>query len=223
MATIGTILIQAANQAGNLSGGGQPSQAGMGAGGGEGVRDLRHQKLMEKQGEESNKRGENAPKFWTAAFKKMGIQMGLAGILKQSQIFTSTIGSLFQIFGAFVDVILAPFVPMFIPMIRWLARQLPTVAKAAQWTADKIYKGISSVWNFLFSGKIWKNVGGWIKDLVTGIWDKLSDPLGTVTDFVTGFGGKIMDWIIDPIKAGMKWLWNNSLAGWKVGMGWYHD
>jgi len=123
-ATIGTILIQAANQAGGITGSGAPTVAGMGAGGGEGVKDLKHQKVVEGGIKDQNEANTQAPKFWTAAFKKMGIQMGLAGILKQSQIFTSTIGSLFQIFGAFVDVILAPFVPMFIPMIRWLARQL---------------------------------------------------------------------------------------------------
>ena len=36
-----------------------------------------------------------------------GINIGIAAILKQSQIFTGTIGSLFQILGAFIDIILA--------------------------------------------------------------------------------------------------------------------
>jgi len=110
MATIGTILIQAANQAGGITGSGAPTVAGMGAGGGEGVKDLKHQKVVEGGIKDQNEANTQAPKFWTAAFKKMGIQMGLAGILKQSQIFTSTIGSLFQIFGAFVDVILAKYI-----------------------------------------------------------------------------------------------------------------
>lgn len=56
---------------------------------------------------------------------KVGIKFNLAAILKQSQIFTSTLGSLFQIFGAAADIFLAAFMPILIPAIRWLAGQLP--------------------------------------------------------------------------------------------------
>ena len=106
MATIGTILIQAANQAGGITGGGAPSIAGMG--GGTSSDDLKEQKRLTEYAKKNEDNNKQTPKFWTAAFKKMGIQMGLAGILKQSQIFTSSVGAIFQIFGAFVDVILAP-------------------------------------------------------------------------------------------------------------------
>jgi len=215
MATIGTILIQAANQAGSITGPNAPSIAGGGSSGD----DLRSQKKREEFEKKNLEQGEKAPKFWTAAFKKMGIQMGLAGILKQSQIFTSTIGSIFQIFGAFVDVILAPFVPLFIPAIRWLARQLPTVAKAAQWTADKLAKGVSAVWNFLTNGKMWSNVGNFFKDMASAVWDKIGPVLEPIGEVFKTIGSKISEWILQPIKDGMQWLWNNSLGGWKVSIG----
>jgi hypothetical protein len=201
MATIGTILIQAANQATSMSGGGMPSAPGTG---GDATSDLKHQKTVEAQGAQANAQADKAPKFWTAAFKKMGIQMGLAGILKQSQIFTSTIGSIFQIFGAFVDVILAPFVPMFIPAIRWMARQLPTVAKAAQSAADGIQKTVKAVWGWFFGGAFKSNV----KELFTGAigtikeafsWLTSNPFVNWVTEMGTGLKKGVKDWYADVL------------------------
>jgi len=77
MATIGTILIQASNQIGGITGGGSPSMVGVGDSTPSG--DLRSQKKREDFEKKNLEQGEKAPKFWTAAFKKMGIQMGLAG------------------------------------------------------------------------------------------------------------------------------------------------
>lgn len=217
MATIGTILIQASNQAGNLSGGGQPSMPG--AGGGDASRDKRAEDEMRKQLKTQTEQGEKAPKFWTAAFKKMGIQMGLSGILKQSQIFTSTVGSLFQLLGAFVDVILAPFVPMFIPAMRWLARQLPGVAKAAQWTADKISKGVGAAFGWI--KKIFTT--GFIKDMAVAVWENVSDAAKGVFDFFKDIGTNIKTHLIDPvwesIRGGLEKAWNGTLGGQKVGFG----
>ena len=49
MATIGTILIQAANASGSITGPNAPSSVGIGAGGGSSASDdLRHQKKMEE-------------------------------------------------------------------------------------------------------------------------------------------------------------------------------
>jgi len=60
-----------------------------------------------------------------------GINIGIAAILKQSQIFTGTIGTLFQILGAFVDVILASFMPIIVPALMLLAKMIPYIRKAA--------------------------------------------------------------------------------------------
>jgi len=60
-----------------------------------------------------------------------GINIGIAAILKQSQIFTGTIGTLFQILGAFIDVILASFMPIIVPALMLLAKMIPYIRKAA--------------------------------------------------------------------------------------------
>ena len=44
--------------------------------------------------------------------QRLGIQLTLAGILKQSSIFTGVLGSLFQILGAFADTFLMAFFPL---------------------------------------------------------------------------------------------------------------
>ena len=69
---------------------------------------------------------------------KVGIKFNLAAILKQSQIFTSTLGSLFQIFGAVADIILAAFMPILVPVLRWIASQLPEIKIAVDKTVGTI-------------------------------------------------------------------------------------
>ena len=62
----------------------------------------------------------------------LGINIGIASILKQSQIFTGTLGTIFQILGALVDVILAPFLPIIVPAIKMMAENIPEIRKKAQ-------------------------------------------------------------------------------------------
>jgi len=62
----------------------------------------------------------------------LGIKLGTASILKQSQVFTGFVGTIFQLMGAMVDVILAPFLPVLIPAIRKMAELIPYMAKYAQ-------------------------------------------------------------------------------------------
>ena len=98
-----------------------------------------------------------------------GINIGIAAILKQSQIFTGTIGTLFQILGAFIDVILAAFMPIIVPALQLLARMIPYIRKAAENIVGKTIE---------FGTKIWRMISG-IGDLIP---QRLKD----------WFGGKFM-------------------------------
>jgi len=51
------------------------------------------------------------PSGWKKIGKTLGISLGFATLLKQSQAFTSTLGILFQMAGAIADVMLAPALP----------------------------------------------------------------------------------------------------------------
>lgn len=63
---------------------------------------------------------------------RLGIQFSLASILKQSQIFTGILGSVFQIFGAMVDVFLAPLMPFFIRTLRGMVNLIPYVQEKGE-------------------------------------------------------------------------------------------
>jgi len=62
MATIGTILIQAANQAGGITGGGAPSIAGMG--GGTSSDDLKEQKRLTEYAKKACRHSQTIPDFY---------------------------------------------------------------------------------------------------------------------------------------------------------------
>ena len=88
----------------------------------------------------------------------LGIQVGIAALLKQSQIFTGVVGTIFQLIGALVDVILAPFLPIIVPAIRLMASFIPKVAA--------------------FSRKIYEVVEPWIAKL-EGAFEKLPGDFGS--------------------------------------------
>jgi len=141
------------------------------------------------------KNSANQPRWWTKTLKTMGIQVGVAGILKQSQIFTSTLGAFFQILGGFVDVILAPFMPMIVPAIRGFAKQIPAIRKKAEAFADWV-----------------ENVG----------WPKLRDIFDTL--FHPSKWGRVikdgLELLKDTIWEALKRIWNATLGKVSIGPLW---
>ena len=82
-----------------------------------------------------------------------GIQFSIASILKQSQIFTGTLGTIFQILGAMVDVMLAPFMPIFVRVIRRMVSWIPLIQEkaeaAAEWLENAWFNNKGDTMNFL--------------------------------------------------------------------------
>lgn len=75
-------------------------------------------------------KAKNTPKQ-IASFSKsqLGIQFGIAAMLRQSQIATGFLGALFQVLGALMDAFLAAFAPTFFDAITGLTKLIP-IAKA---------------------------------------------------------------------------------------------
>jgi|TARA_R110000824_G_scaffold378899_2_gene570543 hypothetical protein len=98
----------------------------------------------------------------------LGINIGIASILKQSQIFTGTLGTIFQILGALVDVILAPFMPIIVAALKSMAGNIPEIQAKAQLIVGHIVKVVmwlAGLVNFVrerLTGKF----GGVIKNLL---------------------------------------------------------
>jgi hypothetical protein len=82
-----------------------------------------------------------------SAGKAAGISVGVASILKQSQLFTGVIGTIFQILGMLVDVIIMPFMPLIIPVIKLLAMMIPPMMAFSMFLQKWIQKGVDLVAN----------------------------------------------------------------------------
>lgn len=74
--------------------------------------------------------------------KTAGISFSVASVLKQSQIFTGVIGTIFQLIGALVDVILAPFLPIVVPILKIIGKWIPKIGdflqNALSWIEEKL-------------------------------------------------------------------------------------
>ena len=68
----------------------------------------------------------------------LGMNFSMGAILKQSQVFTGTMGALFQVMGAMVDVFLMPLVPYVLPLIKTLAKTIPIIRRTSQAVVDFI-------------------------------------------------------------------------------------
>ena len=118
---------------------------------------------LAKDANKSIKLQEKQPAMMGKLAKKLGINVGLSSILKQSQIFTGTIGSIFQIFGALVDVILAPFLPIIVPVIRLLGNLVPMIHKSIRAVIDWYDNTLGSALT-----NVGQKVGQWISDNMLG-------------------------------------------------------
>ena len=124
--------------------------------------------------------------------KLTGIQFSAGAVAKQSQLMAGIAGSLFQILGAFVDIMLMPLMPIFAKLLTWMASGIPKLAN------------------------LMNTITGYFKD----VWDKsngimeflgrlMGDLISTLIKWAVGFLWAIVKWAINP----MNWL---KLVG-KVG------
>ena len=65
-----------------------------------------------------------------AASKMSGVSFGISSMLKQSQIFTGVVGSIFQLIGAMIDIALLPLIPVVTPIIKAMGSVLKVQAGA---------------------------------------------------------------------------------------------
>ena len=165
----------------------------------------------------------------------LGIKFGIASLLKQSQVFTGFIGTIFQLMGALVDVILAPFLPVLIPGIRLIADMIPIVSKYAQavynfldgtifawfkslpipdWIKEKVKEALSAI---LVGVVMLKVIGLWTPfvNLVTNfigkpLWGLLKSAAGFPGKIFRLFGTSFLDDVGKGVKAGVSAIWDST-------------
>jgi hypothetical protein len=115
-----------------------------------------------------------------SGLKTAGISFGMSAILKQSQLFTSYVGTIFQIVGALIDVTLAPLMPIFIPVLKFLTKMLPGARKVGEAVAGAII----TVIEWFKSSPVMKGIQEWW-DTHTPEWMHMS------TDKIAAIAGGI--------------------------------
>ena len=154
-----------------------------------------------------------AGKFFS---KNLGLQFGMSSMLKQSQVFTSFIGVIFQLVGALVDVILAPLIPLFFPLVRILAGFIPHFQTWSEGAYDAVAKSINTILGWYNAGKAWgdtkieefkeawkagpKDFGEYVWNKIwTGlqwVWNKVKNDFGPwVWEQIKGLGKELANWL----------------------------
>ena len=139
------------------------------------------------------------------AMNQAGIKFNLAGILKQSQLFTGLVGSLFQIVGAMVDVLLAAFMPILVPGIRKLATLIP-------WLREKVVPIIRGSLDKL--SEIYTGIKNMLKEEKEGASSFLQNPLGFLGipgGLPKGWADGIAGAITDPFKVALGLIFGPKL------------
>ena len=131
----------------------------------------------------------------------LGINLSIASILKQSQIFTGVFGTVFQILGAFVDIMLIPLMPVikwvlnnmidFIPHVQAKADALEGFGKRATAYLENLKNNTDGVWGFIkqLLKDFWNNV-------VVTWWNSEygAEAIGKMMRTVAEWVGKEMGW-----------------------------
>jgi len=213
-----------------LGGEGLANGGGGAPGGGGGGGDQKNFKAIRNELEKGNS---GAKKGLGAT---LGIKFGVASLLKQSQVFTGFVGTIFQLMGALVDVILAPFLPILIPGIRLIASLIPYVSKYAQaiydfldrtifqWfrsfpLSDKVKEGVKKALSAILVGVVFlKFTGLWnvFKTLVDNfikrpIWNLLKKMFPQIDSLMGKFEGKSF---LQILKMGGKAALRAVFGGW---------
>ena len=176
-----------------------------------------------------------------SGLKGAGIQFGVASLLKQSQLFTSFAGSLFQIVGGMIDLMLAPLMPIFIPVLKFLAKMMPGVRVTATAIANKLIEigtsikdwwtenapswlqggdgtqiaqvlgGVLTALMFTKFTGVWK-LGKWFLGMKVGQKAAVNAAAKTVAKNAPKTMGQIIKgWLGKQIKTFGQWLWSKIL------------
>jgi len=99
----------------------------------------------------------------------LGISTSISSLLRQSQIFTGSIGALLQMVGAFIDIMLAPFMPYFASLMEKMGDWIPKIQEFSVKLHDFL---VGDVWTWLkkqpklmvdrfFGDSTWKDLTEW--------------------------------------------------------------
>jgi hypothetical protein len=131
--------------------------------------------------------------------------MTVGALIKQSKIGSSFLGTLAQLIGALIDVFLMPFIPLLIPVLKFLAKVVTWFAKFMQDPALMLKEAFWASWNAVKDAIM----GLFSKDAWTGVLDNITSP-----DWLTILNPKNWleagSWAVDkvvPLLVGGAGIW----------------
>ena len=146
----------------------------------------------------------------------LGINLSLSTLLRQSQLFTGILGALFQILGGFVDVILAPFMPLLVKVVQKLGAQIPKIREFAQkayvWLSDNFFplvrRAATWLWDKISAGVEWvKTFGPQIQETLGTIWDVIQEVAGGTGDLLKSVFGWMKENVWPVLKVLGETIW----------------
>lgn len=149
-------------------------------------------------------------KMIKSGMKSAGISFGLSSLLKQSQIFTGFLGSVFQIVGGMVDVLLAPLMPLFIPILQLLAKSIPIISKVANFIIGGLVTYI--LWYVKLFTSFYSKIFEFTKpvwEAIVGVWDSFGEAWGFIKEGKWSEAGMtVLNALWELVKTYYTALWN---------------
>ena len=177
----GTINVEVLYREAGSPGGGGAASGGGNPDGAEAASEKKKKKAMDDQ-----------TKFLKGIFGSLTI----GALIKQSKIGSTLLGTLTQLMGALVDVFLMPFVPLLIPVLKFLAKVVTWFAKFMQDPAKMLKEGaiaigkaVKDAVSKLFSKDAWENMLDKLPTSWDELWEAGSWAVDKALPFLVGAGG----------------------------------
>ena len=148
----------------------------------------------------------------------LGISTSISSLLRQSQIFTGSIGALLQMVGAFIDIMLAPFMPYFASLMKKMGTWIPKIQefslKFHEYVVNKVFPWLKGLPQKLVEhfGGTWSTFTDWLSNWWKNqnFQDWVDNPMGM---FIKTWN-TIAPWLRTGALAVIKTLWTDTIGGW---------
>ena len=175
------IVEQAGGGGGSGGGGGGGSTAGGGAAAHSTRQAQDMRRMMDKMVKAVDTTEKTTANAFQQGFKKLGLQLTFANMLKQSQIFTGTLNAIFQVIGALIDITLAPFMPL---IVKFLQKAIPRLLEFAERMAQWVRGELAQLDELGFMGYIKKKLDEDIPEAFERFGPVVAGALGSITELV---------------------------------------
>ena len=189
----------------NLMADANTTAALQGAGGAQGM-------MMGSRADQDQRRVEQQTRQRSLA-QLVGIQLSIAALLKNSQIFTGTIGAVFSLLGGFIDITLSPFMPLFGAALSYLAGKFPAYNNFIQGFLPRVFEIIRGIGSGI--ANVYSAVAQGFRPILS-LFDKDGVSLDgrlRLSDIITGLGSAVLGaGIFNALRTGARGIVSSTVG-----------